>query len=462
MDLPSSDWDEGPGLLESFVGYRWLVVALVVFCALVAFTWSVRQPVLYRGEVRVFLSSPPADVDPDRHVWTQVEFMTSPAVLTTAIRVSGAELTPGQLDERLTVEPADNADLITIHAVDSSPEGAARLTDAVATAYTRVLRQRARDGGAIAELEQTQERLKADLADIENRLRLQPNDVVLVADRRATLAAIRSVAARKQDVATRLEAEARSGSSPVKSPIPREPFQPQPAVTALIGAMVGLVGGGSLAWWLASRPGGYEVAHGHGRSGSDSFPGDAEEADDLETTVDFRQLSRSIQQIFGLLEGPGQDLYEQNVPQLVAEHIASRLPVEWVVVLLENGDGSLEVSGAVGLDLAKGEAALHFDGDLQEVLRAGPRLVGAEERGRLIQLGVSSGSAGSHLRVPLHYGRVGFGMVLAGQRGSDGAASSPVARLDLQEVGAQVRKMAPSLRAWLLLRSLNTRLNAFQ
>jgi hypothetical protein len=98
---------------------------------------------------------------------------------------------------------------------------------------------------------------------------------------------------------------------------------------------------------------------------------------------------------------------------------------------------------------------------MQEVLDAGPRLVGAEEQGRLAKLGVFSDSAGSHLRVPLIYDRVGFGMLLVGQRGDDGDRPLPISRLDLDELAAQVRSLAPYLRAWVLLRSLRTRLRTF-
>ena len=495
MDVPSSDWEEGPGLLESIWDYRWLVVAMAVLGAVVAYTWSVRQPVLYRGELRLFVSEPPTqtngqapDIDPDRNVRNQAEFLTSPTVLRTAIQESGARLTPDQLEQRLTVEPADNADFITVQAVDGSPVGAAKLTNAVATAYTQVLRQRARDeaDATIAELDRVLKDRKAELASVERRLSLLPNDPVLIAERRATIAEISSVAERKQNVSTGVEAAAHSADFE-KSPVPKEPFQPRPALTALIGMMVGLLAGGSLAWWLstrslklrpfqrraaapvgrdlavAPRSGGHdpEAVRGRGVARGRTSRSDAAEADELETILDFRQLTTSIQEVFHLLEGPGQQLYERNVPQLVAEDIASRFPVGWVAVLLENGDGSLKVTGGVGLDAANGDSAVHFDGDMKEVLSAGPRLVGAEEHGRLAKLGVSSDSAGSHLRVPLTYDRVGFGMLLVGQRGEDGGTPFPSSRLDLDELAAEARSLAPYLRAWLMLRSLRNRLRTF-
>jgi capsular polysaccharide biosynthesis protein len=497
MRLPSSDW-EGPGLLESIWEHKWLVASIVVLGVILAYTWSIRQPVLYRGEVRLFLSGPPvpadgqpADTDPDRNVRNQAEFLTSPEVLRTAIRVSGATLTPEELEKRLTVEPAKDADLITIQAVDGSPKGAAKLTDAVAAAYTRVLRQRASDAadGTIAELERTQEKLKADLAAIDRGLRLQPNDAVLVADRRATIEQIRSVAARKRQVSTNAEAAAGSGASFEKSAIPEDPFQPRPALTALVGGMIGLVAGGSLAWWLADRSLTFRpirrrglvpvtqdlaAARGSGRSApevvvrGDRASGDgvsthnAGEGNGSETILDFTQLTTSIQQVFRLLEGPGQRLYEENVPQLVAEDIAGHFPVEWVVVLLENGDGSLKVTGGVGLEPPEGQSAIFLDDDMHKALRAGPRLLGPEEQDRLAKLGVVNGSSSAHLMVPLTHGMIGFGMLLAGQRGGDGDSSLPAARLDLQEIAAQVSSLAPYLRAWLLLRSLRTRLRTFQ
>jgi hypothetical protein len=497
MQLPSSDWEEGPGLLESVRDYKWLVAAIVLLGMVLAYTWSVRQPVLYRGEVRLFLSGPPAqadgqagDTNPDRNVRNQAEFLTSPEVLRAAIRISGADLTADQLEKRLTVEPAKDADLITIRVVDGSPKGAAELTDAVAAAYMKVIRQQAKDeaDGTIADLDRTLNKLKSDLAAIDDRRRLEPTDAVLKADREATMEQITSLAARKRAVSTRAELAAGGGSFQEESPIPKQPFQPRPAFTALIGGMTGLVAGASLAWWLASRsirfrsmqwrkraPNGRELAvaggsggrdpevvRGAKMSGSGASPSDAAEDNEYETIVEFRQLTTSIQQVFRLLEGPGQQLYEGNVPQLVAEDIASQYPVEWVAVLLENGDGSLKVTGGVGLNAGEGQSAVHFDGDMQEVLRAGPRLAAAEEQGRLAKLGVSSNSADAPLMVPLTYNGVGFGMLLVGQGGGNGDSSLPATRLDLHEIAMQARTTAPYLRAWLLLRSLRTRLRTFQ
>ena len=79
----------------------------VLVGGLAAFAWSSRQPVRYEGVVRMFLDTGgEKTADPGRVVRSQAEFLTSPAVLDRAAALTDHQLTPKDLRERLTVEPA--------------------------------------------------------------------------------------------------------------------------------------------------------------------------------------------------------------------------------------------------------------------------------------------------------------------------------------------------------------------
>ena len=96
----------------------------VLVGGLAAYVWSSRQPVRYEGVVHVYLDTGGEKTpDPGRVVRSQAEYLTSPAVLDRAAALIGHRLTPKELRERLTVEPATDADLITIRVLEATPRG---------------------------------------------------------------------------------------------------------------------------------------------------------------------------------------------------------------------------------------------------------------------------------------------------------------------------------------------------
>jgi capsular polysaccharide biosynthesis protein len=190
------EWDAGPNLLDSLWRHKWLVALAVLVGMLAAYGWSSRQPARYEATLQLDFSSVVAqasgDPDPQRVLQTKVQLLSSPAVLEQVARQSGRPLTRDQVKDRVSVEGAGDADVITIRALDATPKAATDLAELVPLAYPRTVRKRAKR--TVANLQQTQDGLRADLARIQADLLSKPNDAGLSADRNATVAQLNSVA----------------------------------------------------------------------------------------------------------------------------------------------------------------------------------------------------------------------------------------------------------------------------
>jgi len=161
LDGQIDDWQEGPGLVDSMRRYWWLVASITLLAAVAAFVWSSSQPALYQGVVRLYLDTSGDQTDPGRIVRSQAEFITSPEVLDRTITLDGNRMSRKELEQRLTVEPARDADVITITVLDATRAQAGALAESVARAYREsVARQSAAAAKQeVAALNQRQEQL---------------------------------------------------------------------------------------------------------------------------------------------------------------------------------------------------------------------------------------------------------------------------------------------------------------
>ena len=92
--------------------YRWLVASIMLLAAVAAFVWSSTQPVLYQGVVRLYLATSGDQTDPGRIVRSQAEFISSPEVLDRTLVLDGKRMSRKELEKRLMVEPARDADVM--------------------------------------------------------------------------------------------------------------------------------------------------------------------------------------------------------------------------------------------------------------------------------------------------------------------------------------------------------------
>ena len=512
MQRGPEDWDAGPGLFDSLWRHKWLVALAVLLGMAVAYGWSSRQPVRYEATLQLFpgaqgTQNSSGDEDPDRVLRNQVELLNSPAVLNQVAVLSGRGLTRAQARDRVSVEAAGDADVITIRALDATPRQAAQLAELVPKAYRQTIRERT--ARRVAELEQTQKHAVADLARIQKALQAKPGDALLLADRAAANQELQQAAgdirAAKQLGAAQ---EAMAAPQTADAEVGDQPAQPQPARAAAVGALLGLAVGVALVSWRTGqqlRGGGpartaapaeepsRDLAvladadgspNGHGevrlldsvtrqlqraeapwrrsRQGRDRRAEPTEVHKPVAGINDFTQLTVSIQRIFRSLEGHRYRLYEQNVPQMAADDIANWFPVDLAVVLLENDQGMLQVAGSVGLSSFEEHMTIEDNRELLlQVVEMGSRMVDQEERSRLAAANVPGSQAQTLIVVPLIYDQVAFGMLLMGQRGDSGDQPALV-QGDVDRVRVWARDISPYLRAWLLLRYLKFRLRLVQ
>ncbi len=193
-------------------------------------------------------------VDPGRIVRSQAEFITSPEVLDRTVALDRHRLTRKELSERLTVEPARDADLITIRVLDATPQ-AAGLADTVVRAYRESVAKQTAEAARreVATLERRQEQLEREIVALDEQRRRSPGTQAASQSRgqgqRATRSADQAEAIRRDAVrSTRSTETVRETAT-----VPDEPAQPKPLRTAAIGAMLAGVAAAALAWWLNGR-----------------------------------------------------------------------------------------------------------------------------------------------------------------------------------------------------------------
>jgi hypothetical protein len=493
VDDPPYNRAEGPSLIQSIWRCWWLVALTVLVGGLAAFGWSSRQPARYEGVVQIFLDdSGRQAADPGRVVRSQAEFLTSPAVLDRVVTLAGGGLTRRELEERLSVEPANDADLITVRVLDGTAQGAARLADLVVRAYREVVAKQAEETArrTVAALEQATRRLEADIARLGDQLRGDRGNPRLQASLQAKSHQMQTLADQAEKARFEATRAARTTTPQEQAVIPDEPAQPHPRRTGAVGALLGLVVGTGLAWWLTVRPpvaartpaleapGHTEGGRGERRlrlgdvvrqarglrDGVAVAPnGSATDGAQQVGIVDFNRLTTSIDQVFQSLEGPRQHLYDRDIPQISTDEVASRFPVDFVALLLDDGSG-LRVKGRAGLqaDADRTRATGSPDRDATaKLLSAGPRLVSERDRRRLDEAGMPGDGAEALVLVPLVHDEVAFGVLLAGQWSTNGQAEALDHR-QVYDITTCAQQLTPYLRAWLRLRHLKRRLGTLQ
>ena len=254
-------------LLRSIWRFKPLIATAVLLGALLGYGWAARQPTLYQGVARVALaagsdrtslpgepSQPP--VDSGRYLDNQAKLMSSRPVLAGAVRLSGSRISVETLRQRLEVDVAPDADVLTIRVVDSTAKGAAQLANAVAAAYDQFLAQqwRERFRGVVSQLRSMGSALKARVAGIDAELAGRPDDPLLRAQRDALAQQLSAVQRQL------MQAEATAGGIRPsllreRAAVPKQAITPGPGRAMAIGMLLGLLASAVLVWWLTRGPG---------------------------------------------------------------------------------------------------------------------------------------------------------------------------------------------------------------
>jgi capsular polysaccharide biosynthesis protein len=453
IETQSRGWEEVPGLLQSVWRYKWMIAAAVLVGGLLGYGWASRQPTVYQGVSRVFLADPPSVLSgvpapagqPERYLRNQAELIASSEVLRRAAELSGRRLSRGALSQRLDVDFSQDTDVLTIYMSDSSAEGAAELANAVGAAYERFAADQSR--ATLEQLRDTRSRLETRLAGIQARLAESPNDGRLVRQRDA-------VSQELSDIERQLlDAEVLAGSNRIlmreRAGVPEQPIQPAPRRSMAIGMLFGLVGSGALAWWLSGRRAaraaqvptarGWKVQEGNGSIGlptprngslrrwvpSDEAGGIAPSPSTLAPDRDlaWSTLRDAVVRLDAALVQTPLEPYFESLPRLMVEEITSRMSTDLVVVLLDDGRGSFEVAGGVGLRPEEYDMVVpHSHEALRQAVWDGLGIVVPNgNRSEMETADLPGGlTADALLMVPLVQSSTLLGMLLIGRRSGNG------------------------------------------
>jgi capsular polysaccharide biosynthesis protein len=229
--------------MESLRRSKLLIVTAVLIGAIAAFAWSWTQPVRYAGVTRVIVATGGETADPSLVVTRQASFLTSPTVLDRTVQLIGGRLTRKELEKRLTVEPARDANVITVRALDNTPERAATLADTVVRAYETVLAEQTTSAAREQSnaIRKRQALLKVQIAELKQQLQAQPGNPVLLVSIKAKNQELRRLAGQVEE-ATRSAAGATRRLETLRDTATDEPAQqPQPLRTVVIGGLLGLL-----------------------------------------------------------------------------------------------------------------------------------------------------------------------------------------------------------------------------
>jgi capsular polysaccharide biosynthesis protein len=483
--------------------------------ALVGFGLSSLQPTLYEGVARVLFfdrdgGQAQAGVDPARVLQNQVNVMTSTSVLRGASRYHGGGQTVEQIRAHVTVEALPDADVITIHALDSTPAGAAKLADSVAKAYQEVVAGDARRQAATAKAAAQAEanRLKRRLDELKAAQAADPGNAALQVEVESVTNQLQNVLTEQlqQDVEAVRRANA-GGTLIEQATRPTQPAQPKRLRNTAGGAMLFLLVAVGLAWTLAGRrpPPGHAPAaittattrpgiggrsaaaertlaaerpsappedHEDGWDGwstasvagaeSNTTPtaGNGSQPPPLtpELIVAFERLAKPLQEVVETLRLDGWSRAKQSLPQVEAEKAAQHFKLDVAAILLDDGRGRFKVAGEVGLPPIQRRAAIRYDLDAwRELFEGGPRLIGEKDREQFAKAGIPVGAGQMVFLVPLVHDDIGFGLLLASVH-ANGNGRARFEERDVESMTAYARVIGPTLWSWVLLDRLKLRL----
>jgi hypothetical protein len=180
--------------------------------------------------------------------------------------------------------------------------------------------------------------------------------------------------------------------------------------------------------------------------------------------ADLDRLSQSIESVAEALGGQSPEFYERDLPQIAASEIAKRVRADVIVLLLDNGQGIMEVSGEVGLTPDERQLRVEYSRDvMRELFRAGVGLIEDTDRVRGALAGIPGNRAETLILVPLVHERLGFGVLMAGrEQSTTGAPAEVFTDRDVQALMGFADAVAESLRTAVLLRHLKGQLSALE
>ncbi len=159
------------------------------------------------------------------------------------------------------------------------------------------------------------------------------------------------------------------------------------------------------------------------------------------------------------LGGQPPEFYERDLPQRVIEQTAERTKADIVALLLDNGEGVLEVWAGTGLSAAERRLRVDYTREvIRELFRVGVGLIDSTERDRSALAAIPGSEAETLAMVPLVHHGLGFGTIIAGRRQQPSGPPPPFSDPEVETLMDLANDLAPSLRTAVLVRKLRRQL----
>jgi membrane protease YdiL (CAAX protease family) len=154
--------------------------------------------------------------------------------------------------------------------------------------------------------------------------------------------------------------------------------------------------------------------------------------------------------------------YDDDLPQLAAVEMAKRLQADIVALLLDNGEGVMEVFGGVGLNPVDWRLIVEYSRDvMRELSRTSIELIRDTSQVRRALAGIPGSQAETLLMTMLVHDHSWIGVLIAGRNRSQ--ADVPTERFsddDVRTLIAVADEASPSLHSVVLLRRIEGELKA--
>jgi capsular exopolysaccharide synthesis family protein len=250
--------------MASIWRYKYVVAVAVLVGGLLGYFLSSSQAPQYGATARLFLTDPSdpgllafntRSIDMDPYVLQQLERVTSQPVLAAAAEQLGGGATAASVDGSVSAEADLEIDAIILTATASDPQRAAGTANAVVEAYAEVANAATQEEAqlAIAEIQRQAQDLQDQLAQAEQVVTADPDDLVSASRVEILTQQIIALDTKASDIAARAAILASGVEITEEASVPGEPYAPSPTRDAALGGILFAAAAAAFAYWRAGK-----------------------------------------------------------------------------------------------------------------------------------------------------------------------------------------------------------------
>jgi len=159
------------------------------------------------------------------------------------------------------------------------------------------------------------------------------------------------------------------------------------------------------------------------------------------------------------LGGRPPEFFERDLPQQTVGLTAEHARADVAALLLDNGEGVLEVWAGTGLSVAERRLRVDYSREvIRELFRVGVGLIDSTERVRGALTAIPGSDAETLVMIPLVHRGLGFGVIIAGRRQQPSGPPPAFDDPEVEQLMDLANDLAPALRTAVLVRKLRRQL----